>query len=431
MWNPSLSRLGCSLLVVLALAPALGHRSASAQDGNLYLMSDSYNGIWRFSGSSGAALPALGKSGAVFVDPNSGNLGNCRDMAFGPDQRLYAVGAARNEVLRFDQSTGAFFDIFVANNSNGIYNLEGIVFGPDGHLYLVGELEGKVWRFNGQTGAPLPAPGKSGAIFVQDQGEHFGNARDLAFGPNGHLYVVGAAWNGVLEYDSAGSFVREIVTNNAEGIANLISLSFGPDGHLYLMAGSLNGVYRFDGSTGAAKPAFGQTGAVFIDGNVDGLNGPTHFDFDVSGDLFAIGSGMNAVLRYDHPSGAFVSYFVPNNAEGILNLRSILVTPHYLTAVEGEASAPPSVRAVLAPNPAQASCRIEYTLASRSVVNISTFDVRGRLVATIHHATEAAGAHTATWDGRTRSGALAESGVYFLRVLAGPHSEVRKIVLAR
>lgn len=419
------------LLVAMFLWSGAWPRSAEAQDGNLYLMSDSYNGIWRFNGTTGGALPAPGKAGAIFVDADAGNLGNCRDMAFGPDQRLYAVGHARNEVLRFDGSTGQFLDVFVSNNSNGIFNLEGIAFGPDGHLYLVGETQGIVWRFHGQTGAPLPASGKPGAIFVQDQGEHFGNARDLAFGPGNHLFVIGTAWNGVLEYDTAGTFVRELVANNSTGIANLISLVFGPDGHVYLMAGTLNGVYRFHGTTGEPLPGPGHSGAVFIDGNADGLNGPQDLAFDVGGDLFVIGSGLNAVLRYDGSTGAFESYFVPNNAEGILNLQSIRFTPHHLTAAREPSPTSPASRLAVAPNPGSASFLLEFETRAAGWVDLVIFDVRGRMVAEMRRAVEASGPQRVVWDGRARSGEPVASGLYFCRVDDGLGSRVSKIVLTR
>ena len=45
--------------------------------------------------------------------------------------------------------------------------------------------------------------------------------------------------------------------------------------------------------------------------------------------------------------------------------------------------------------------------------------------------THAAGAHQARWDGRNDAGQGATSGVYFVRMVAGSFTQVRKIVMLK
>jgi flagellar hook assembly protein FlgD len=65
-----------------------------------------------------------------------------------------------------------------------------------------------------------------------------------------------------------------------------------------------------------------------------------------------------------------------------------------------------------------------------SRVRAEIFDVAGRRVARlVNEQRMEAGRHSLVWDGRGRSGARLESGVYYVRVSAGPHSAETRLVL--
>ncbi len=78
------------------------------------------------------------------------------------------------------------------------------------------------------------------------------------------------------------------------------------------------------------------------------------------------------------------------------------------------------------PNPFNPSTRIGYGLAHRSPVHLSVYDARGRLVALLVKADQAAGWHEVTFE----TGAL-PSGVYFYRLEAGHFRAVRQMLLLR
>jgi hypothetical protein len=83
------------------------------------------------------------------------------------------------------------------------------------------------------------------------------------------------------------------------------------------------------------------------------------------------------------------------------------------------------------PNPASTEATIAFSLPRREHVELSVLTCTGRLVATLIDGERAPGEHSATWDGRTRSGEQASSGIYIARLTAGGREALRKMVLVR
>jgi hypothetical protein len=94
---------------------------------------------------------------------------------------------------------------------------------------------------------------------------------------------------------------------------------------------------------------------------------------------------------------------------------------------------PPLVTALGAnrPNPMGPSTRIAYSLAAAGQVQLSVYDVRGRLVRSLVGERQEAGSHAVTWDGRNESGESVPSGIYLFEMKAGGWTSVRKAVLMR
>jgi len=81
------------------------------------------------------------------------------------------------------------------------------------------------------------------------------------------------------------------------------------------------------------------------------------------------------------------------------------------------------------PNPFNPGTTIRYSIPQRGLVRLAVYDVRGRWVRTLVNTVEVAGDHTVAWNGRDSRGAHAASGVYFVRLESGGHSQTRKITL--
>lgn len=86
------------------------------------------------------------------------------------------------------------------------------------------------------------------------------------------------------------------------------------------------------------------------------------------------------------------------------------------------------------PNPfnPQTSIRFDVPAGSERVaVQLSVYDVRGKLVRMLTDDTRGPGVHMVTWDGRDQRGNPVTSGVYFYRLNAGDFRESRRMVLLK
>jgi immune inhibitor A len=83
------------------------------------------------------------------------------------------------------------------------------------------------------------------------------------------------------------------------------------------------------------------------------------------------------------------------------------------------------------PNPFNPQTTVEFSLSQASRVRIQVYDVRGTLIRSLVDGDLSAGVHSAVWNGADDAGRPATSGIYFVRMIAGTHSEVRKIVMLK
>jgi hypothetical protein len=103
-----------------------------------------------------------------------------------------------------------------------------------------------------------------------------------------------------------------------------------------------------------------------------------------------------------------------------------------ILAVEPPPVARPSSFELFAPlpNPTSNASTFSFTLPEAARVRAEIFDTAGRRIARlVNEQRMEAGGHSLVWDGRGRSGARLESGVYYVRVSAGPHWAGRMLVL--
>ncbi len=211
-------------------------------------------------------------------------------------------------VLRYDQVTGMPVDGSVEPRSGGLFNAQGIAIGPDGNLYVASFESRQILRYSGSTGSFVD-------VFVPAGSGGLGNPNDVTFGPDGNLYVADGfrGTNTVLRYDGrTGSFVDVFASGG--GIRNPHRLTFGPDRNLFVGNATTSDVLRYDGRTGAAKPAQGNSGAVFVAGQPGPFN--TRVAFGPDGDLF-VGTGETRdVSRYNGRTGAAKGVFIPDGATG-------------------------------------------------------------------------------------------------------------------
>lgn len=83
------------------------------------------------------------------------------------------------------------------------------------------------------------------------------------------------------------------------------------------------------------------------------------------------------------------------------------------------------------PNPFGDGTEIRFALAEPTRVDLSVYDVRGRLVRRLRDTMVPAGFHGIRWNGTDSEGRRLPAGVYFARLVAGDVRQTRKLILVR
>ena len=214
--NASHIRMTQHLLRVLVLLSVLilGVGKVRAQTSDLFVCCHTSGNIAKISGTD--------QSVCVFVPAGTLGLEHPDGIAFGPDGNLYVSSPTINSVLCFNGQTGAPIRIFASNVGGGGGWTGDLAWGPDGDLYVlhvgdsgVGSLE----RY--APDGTLKEPLISGV---------FSNPRGISFGPAGDIYI-SAEFSMVRHYLGDGRYVGDVL-----GIPNPHKLTFGTDGDIYVCA---------------------------------------------------------------------------------------------------------------------------------------------------------------------------------------------------
>ncbi|MGD9401471.1 MAG: FlgD immunoglobulin-like domain containing protein [bacterium] len=82
-----------------------------------------------------------------------------------------------------------------------------------------------------------------------------------------------------------------------------------------------------------------------------------------------------------------------------------------------------------APNPVVSGTVIRFQVPGNMDVNLSIYDVTGRLVRALESGHRVSGEYATAWDGRDSEGVRVSPGVYVVKLAAGRASESRKVVV--
>lgn len=83
------------------------------------------------------------------------------------------------------------------------------------------------------------------------------------------------------------------------------------------------------------------------------------------------------------------------------------------------------------PNPVTCDVNIQYSVANNTMVNLSIFDLSGRLIRTLVNEHQGPGYYSNKWDSRDASGNSAPSGVYFYCLNTDNYTDIEKFVIVR
>ncbi len=83
------------------------------------------------------------------------------------------------------------------------------------------------------------------------------------------------------------------------------------------------------------------------------------------------------------------------------------------------------------PNPFNPSTQIQYELPYSGNVEVTIFDINGRLICSLLRSHQSHGVHFVLWNGRSNSGSSVASGVYFCRVRFDNSFLTKKLLLVK
>lgn len=83
------------------------------------------------------------------------------------------------------------------------------------------------------------------------------------------------------------------------------------------------------------------------------------------------------------------------------------------------------------PNPFNPTTKFTFSIPVKGSVNITIFDITGRVIATLVNSKYEAGKYIVDWNGTNNSGSAVSSGVYFYRIVTSNYIATKKMILLK
>ncbi len=376
------------------------------------------------------------------------------------------IGLVLNELMSDNQSTitDEFGDhddwIEISNNGNAPIDLSGLgltdhfegfddfIF-PDTSLapgqYLI------VWAdkeiVQGDLHAPFKLDADGESIFLTDAGVIIDGTNFPAMGTDicwaripdgeGPWQLLSTTTPGSMNDDSIlpeeiTLFINEFIAVNNMGIQDELG-EFEDWLELYnpgLDPVDLGGLYLSDDLTDSTCWALPDTvidagGFLVIWCDDDPEDGPLHTTFKLSGSgeeigLFGRLAAGNELIdsrvfgpqtadisegRIDDGEPGWVFFNSPTPGSSNNALTNLLPPSELLLVLSNNY-----------PNPFNPQTTFRFNLPGQGRASLSIYDARGQLVVCLHDGVLVAGSHTIAWNGRSHSGGLVSSGIYFSRL---------------
>jgi DNA-binding beta-propeller fold protein YncE len=191
-----------------------------------------------------------------------------------PANKLF-VGSAGTDRILIYRETGDLNGSLGATTA--LQDPASLAFGPDGHLYVVSADSHAIYVFDPDSAEPQTSFGASAGLV---------SPRGAAFGPDGNLYVGDGGSGTVFVFDRQGNYLHSVGTGS--GLSAPCALTFSADGHLFVASADSGRIHEFDPS-GALLQVLGE--------NTD-LVRPVALAMTANGNLLVSSETTNSVLVF-------------------------------------------------------------------------------------------------------------------------------------
>ncbi len=266
-------------------------------------------------------------------------------------------------------------------------------------------------------------------VFIEE-----GNALNIADTLNG--WAASSA-----DYDNDGDLDIFVLNNGGAEYNRMYRNNIDSDYYLFIRLTDKNGSLNRFGSK--AKVYFAGTdslvGKRVVDGG--GSDGEVqnqyncHFGLDpnLAYDIEVVfttrTNGQNHIFNNNsHPE---LGNYIPTHHGHFLEVRDSVVTVTYVKVQKQPLIIKTFKLYQNYPNPFNNTTIIPFSLSKKTFVNISIFDITGKVVITLLNKSMITGNHKIKWDGNNNRGKAVSSGIYLVRLIADNKSTFKKIVLIR
>ncbi|AKS43131.1 zinc-dependent metalloprotease family protein [Wenzhouxiangella marina] len=265
--------------------PALSEftRLLVGADGSIYMTASA--SVRRFDRVSGAEFDVFLDSQPPFSSPGSLTDGFPRTMRFNEDQsQLVVLG---NQTVQTYDAVGNLIGFFgglplAEDPINATFDVRprDLAFHPSGKRYVIDDAESRILIFSSSSFEDYTGDLVTGHSLI-------GDPWAMVMGEDEHLYLANGDNDNVLRISTLDGSVEVLIPAGAGGLDFARDLAFGPDGLLYVLSRGNSAVLRFDPNTGDFVDAFVPAGHPGLD-QAQSLAFALRIDADIFRDRFEL-----------------------------------------------------------------------------------------------------------------------------------------------
>jgi len=234
----------------------------------------------------------------------------------------------------------------------------------------------------------------------------------------------------------------DVVTNTTPGSAEIEVFGINCDGVVVLGCTELDGSAidptEWDAQNGHVHDMVGADETVYFEDRYH-----THICYTDITDEDTDGVSPNDNSGYDqHEFTPEISYYETPGYAGISNNTSydrclalsepVLPDNGWVLAQDDDMMIPGEFALYNNyPNPFNPTTVLDYDIPENSFVNITIYDMTGRMVKTLVNANQSAGFRSVVWDATNFVGQPVATGVYFYKIVAGDFVQMKKMVFVK